>query len=294
MSSPTPTPDPGPAPAPRCYRHPERETWISCARCRRPICPDCMRPASVGFHCPECVAEAARTVRAPRTLGGGAVPTRPGLVTMGLVALNVLAFLPFLVGGPLGQQVYAWGTMLGVSRPFGGVGEVPGVAEGAYWRLLTSAFLHAGILHIAFNMYALVLFGPMLERLLGWARFLALYVTCAVSGSVMAYWFSGPLTPTLGASGAVFGLFGAALVLLYQRGQDVSFLLILLGFNVVLSFRDGISWQGHFGGLVAGLLIGAVVAYAPRPRRDAAQLTVYAVLAIGLVAATLARTAVLT
>jgi membrane associated rhomboid family serine protease len=253
-----------------------------------------MRPAAVGFHCPECVAEAARTVRAPRTIAGGAVPSRPGLVTTVLVALNVLAFLPFLIGGAAGDQLYAWGTMLGRSAGFDNVGVVPGVANGAYWRLLTSAFLHAGILHIAFNMYALVLFGPLLERLLGWARFLVLYLTCAVSGSVMAYWFSGPLTPTLGASGAVFGLFGAALVLLYQRGQDVSFLLLLLGFNVVLSFRSGISWQGHFGGLAAGLLLGAVIAYAPRARRTAAQVAVYSLLAVVLVVATLARTAVLT
>ncbi len=213
---------------------------------------------------------------------------------MVLVALNVLAFLPFLVGGAVGQQEYAWGTMLGLSRPFGGVGDVPGVADGAYWRLLSSAFLHAGILHIAFNMYALVLFGPMLERLLGWVRFLSLYLTCAVSGSVMAYWFSGPFTATLGASGAIFGLFGAALILLHQRGQDVSFLLVLLAFNLVLSFRSGISWQGHLGGLAAGLLIGAVVAYAPRSRRSAAQGAVYALLAIALAVATVARTAALT
>lgn len=300
MSAPTPVPGPSPAVSPRCYRHPDTETWISCARCQRSICTQCMRPAAVGFHCPECVAEAARTVRTPRTLGGGAVPSRPGLVTMVLIGLNVIAFLPFVVGGAIGQQEYAWGTMLGSSRGFEGIGEVPGVAQGAYWRLVSSAFLHAGILHIAFNMYALVLFGPMLERLLGWARFLALYVTCAVSGSVMAYWFSGPFTPTLGASGAVFGLFGAALVLLHKRGQDVSFLLLLLGFNVVLSFRPGISWQGHLGGLVAGLLIGAVVAYAPRSSRSSrtsrtvAQLAVYGVLVVVLAVATGLRTAALT
>jgi membrane associated rhomboid family serine protease len=253
-----------------------------------------MRPAAVGFHCPECVAEASRTVRQPRTVAGGAMPSRPGLVTMVLVAINVLAFLPLLVGGPVAAELRAWGAMLGISANIGDVGVVPGVAQGAYWRLLTSAFLHAGILHIAFNMYALFLFGPTLERLLGWARFLALYLACAISGSVMAYWFSGPLTLTLGASGAVFGLFGAALILLYQRGQDVSFLLLLLGFNVVLSFRPGISWQGHLGGLVAGLLIGAVVAYTPRARRNAAQIAVYGLLIAGLVVATIMRTAALT
>ncbi len=252
-----------------------------------------MRPAAVGFHCPECVDEAARTVRAPRTRAGGAVPSRPGLVTWTLLALNVVAFLPLLAGGSLGDREFAWGTLLGDATRFLGIGVVPGVADGAYWRLLTSAFLHAGLLHIAFNMYALVLFGPLLERLLGWGRFLALYLTCALSGSVLAYWFTAPHTPTLGASGAIFGLFGAALILLHQRGQDVSFLLILLGLNVVLSFRAGISWQGHLGGLLAGLLIGAVVAYVPRAGRGVAQALVFVLLAVVLLAATLARTAVL-
>jgi membrane associated rhomboid family serine protease len=253
-----------------------------------------MRPAAVGFHCPDDAAEASRGVRQPRTAAGGALPDRPGMVTMVLIGLNLLAFLPELTGGALKEQLVAWGAMLGSEANFVEAGVVPGVAQGAYWRLVTSAFLHAGLLHIAFNMYALYLFGPMLERLLGSLRFLALYLVCAVSGSVMAYWFSGPLTPTLGASGAVFGLFGAALVLLYQRGQDVSFLLILLVFNVVLSFRPGVSWQGHFGGLLAGLLIGAVVAYTPRARRNAAQIGLYAVLIAGLAAATVARTLALT
>lgn len=253
-----------------------------------------MRPASVGFHCPECVDEAGRTVRQARTRAGGAVPNRPGIVTWTLLGLNVLAFLPAIVGGAVAATEYAYGTLLGASTLFPGTGLVPGVADGAYWRLLTSAFLHDGYLHIAFNMYALVLFGPMLERLLGSWRFLALYLVCALSGSVVAYWLTSPNTPTLGASGAIFGLFGAALVLLYQRGQDVTFLLLLLAVNVVLSFRGGISWQGHFGGLAAGLLIGAVVAYAPRARRNQAQIGVYALLTAGLVAAILARTAVLT
>jgi membrane associated rhomboid family serine protease len=213
---------------------------------------------------------------------------------MVLIGLNLLAFVPALMGGALEDQLFAWGAMLGSEADFGAAGVVPGVAQGGYWRLMSSAFLHAGLLHIAFNMYALYLFGPTLERILGSFRFLALYLVCAVSGSVMAYWFTGPLTPTLGASGAVFGLFGAALVLLYQRGQDVSFLLLLLVFNVVLSFRPGVSWQGHFGGLLAGLLIGAVVAYTPRARRNAAQIAVYTVLVAGLAAATVVRTMMLT
>jgi membrane associated rhomboid family serine protease len=253
-----------------------------------------MRPAAVGFHCPDDAAEASQGVRQPRTAAGGALPERPGLVTLVLIGLNLLAFLPYLAGGPVREQAVAWGAMLGSEAFFRDAGAVPGVAQGAYWRLLTSAFLHGSVLHIAFNMYALYLFGPTLERILGSLRFLALYLVCAVSGSVMAYWFTGPLTSTLGASGAVFGLFGAALILLYQRGQDVSFLLILLVLNVALSFRPGVSWQGHFGGLLAGLLIGAVIAYTPRAHRNAAQIGLYAVLIGGLAAAVLARTLVLT
>ena len=268
MTDPPPQ-DPQAESTPRCYRHPDRETWIRCQRCGRPICPDCMRPASVGFHCPECVAEGARTQRQPRTLGGGFVPQSPGRVTIVLIAINVVVFALARFGS---QEVVNQTIMLAECSPrppaaacFG----YSGVDQGGWWRLLTSVFLHTEILHILFNMYALWIFGPVLERFLGSSRFLALYLTCGVAGSVAVLYFSPPHLPTLGASGAIFGLFGAAIIIMRSRGMDITSLLVLLGINLVITFTvPNISWQGHLGGLAAGLLFGAVFAYAPRERRN--------------------------
>jgi len=271
--------------APRCYRHTDRETWISCQRCGKPICPDCMRPASVGFHCPDCVAEAAKSVRQPRTAAGGLIPQTAGRVTMVLIGLNLVVFA--IVRFADSQEFYAQSVMLTeCTRPncFG----YEGVDQGAWWRLGTSVFLHTQILHLLFNMYALWVFGPMLERYLGYVRFLALYLTCGLAGSVAVLWLSDPARPTLGASGAIFGLFGAALVLLRSRGLDTSALMLLIGINLVITFTvPDISWQGHLGGLAAGLGIGAMFAYAPRHRRTVVQLvslTGLWVVLLGLVA----------
>ncbi|MGH3359681.1 MAG: rhomboid family intramembrane serine protease, partial [Nocardioidaceae bacterium] len=156
--------------APYCYRHPDRETYISCQRCGRPICPDCMRQASVGFQCPECVSEGARTVRQPRTVAGGIAPRHVGLVSFILIGINVVAFLAQLATGGNDGAVTHWGEMLSVSalvRGTDGVVLLNGVADGGWWRIVTSGFLHFGVLHIVLNMYALYLFGPMLERMLG-------------------------------------------------------------------------------------------------------------------------------
>lgn len=269
MSNPIP-PGAQPQATPRCYRHADRETWIGCQRCGKPICPDCMRPAAVGFHCPDCVAEAARTQRQPRTAAGGLIPQTAGRVTMVLIGINLVFFLIARFAGS--QDFFAQTVMLTDCQRPSCLGY-EGVDQGAWWRLLTSVFLHTQILHILFNMYALWVFGPMLERYLGYVRFLALYVSCGFAGSVAVLWLSDPARPTLGASGAIFGLFGAALVLLRSRGLDTSALLVLLGLNLVITFAvPNISWQGHLGGLAAGLGLGAVFAYAPRQRRTAAQL----------------------
>jgi membrane associated rhomboid family serine protease len=174
-------------------------------------------------------------------------------------------------------------------------GEVlTGVDEGAYWRLLTSAFLHENILHIAFNMYALYLFGPFVERALGRARFIAAYLTMSVGASVFVYWLSEPRGLTIGASGAVFGLFGMALIFLLKARQDVTTLLVLLLINALLSTRGNISWQGHLGGFVVGCLLGATFAYAPRGRRTLVQMAVLATMWIAIVVAVVVRTAQLT
>ncbi|HYJ68064.1 MAG TPA: rhomboid family intramembrane serine protease [Nocardioidaceae bacterium] len=291
-------PDAPDAPAvPHCYRHPDRETWISCQRCGRPICPDCMHSASVGFQCPECIREGRKTTRAPRTLGGGLLPSRSGIVTKILIGLNVLGYIAVLatqtdVDG--WSQVEDKGVLLPVGTTFSDVGHVGGVADGEYWRLLTAAFLHASILHILFNMYALAVFGPMLEQALGYVRFLALYLTTAIASSVTVYWLSPEHQVTVGASGAIFGLFGASFAVLRKRGLDLSPLFMLLAINLFITFAvPNISWQGHIGGLVCGLVLGGVVAYAPREHRNLVQGVAFGVVWLALIVLIVARTNVL-
>ncbi|KQV74749.1 hypothetical protein ASC61_06870 [Aeromicrobium sp. Root344] len=278
----------------RCYRHPDREAYISCQRCERLICPECMNDASVGFQCPSCIAEGAKSVRAPRTMAGGLVSTNVGTVSMVLIAINVAAYLLTLATGGTDGSVFQHGAMLAESR-FNLDGEVlKGVSDGAYWRLLTSAFLHENVLHIAFNMYALYLFGPFVERALGRVRFIAAYLTMSVGASVFVYWLSGPGTLTIGASGAIFGLFGMALILMLKAKQDVSTLLVLLGINAFISTQGNISWQGHLGGFVFGCLLGVVFAYAPRDRRTLVQAGAMVALWAGIVIAVVLRTNQLT
>ena len=278
----------------RCYRHPDREAYISCQRCERLICPECMNDAAVGFQCPSCIVEGAKSVRAPRTLAGGAVSGRDGIVSMTLIGINVVAFLLTLATGGNSGAVFQHGAMLS-STAVNNAGDVlTGVDGGAYWRLLTSAFLHENVLHIAFNMYALYLFGPFVERALGRARFIAAYLTMSVGASVFVYWLSEPRGLTIGASGAVFGLFGMALIFLLKAKQDVTTLLVLLAINAFLSTQGNISWQGHLGGFVVGILLGLVFAYAPRDRRAVVQAGVLAALWIGIVAAVVVRTGQLT
>ncbi|MGI9084839.1 MAG: rhomboid family intramembrane serine protease [Aeromicrobium sp.] len=263
----------------RCYRHADREAYISCQRCGRLICPDCMRDASVGFQCPECVAEGRKSVREPRTVVGGAISASAGSVSMAILGINVVAFLLQLATEGSDSSIFQLGAMQGFA-----------VAQGDYWRLLTAAFLHAGILHIAFNLYALYLFGPFVERALGTARFVIAYLTMAIASSVFVYWLTAPQIATIGASGAVFGLFGLALVLLIRAGQDVRTLLVLLAINAVISLQGNISWQGHLGGFVTGLALGAALAYAPRERRAAIQLAAFSLTWVGIVVAVVLRT----
>lgn len=303
MSQPTqPTP---PAGVPVCYRHPGRESHIRCQRCGRPICPDCMRDAAVGFQCPDCVAEGARTTRSGRTAYGGLRPTKVGSTSIGLIAVNVAVWVAVLVTGggasrlvdllalrPNGLCVTGQGGFEVSAARCDGVGTfLPGVVDGALWQVLTSGFTHVQVLHIAFNMFALYVLGPQLEAALGRARFLALYFLSLLAGSAVVLWFAGEYQATLGASGAVYGLFAALFVLARKVGGDVRQLGLLIAVNVVITFAvPGISWQGHLGGFVGGLLVALVLVYSPRgPRRTAYQLGGLALITLVVLAALVAR-----
>jgi membrane associated rhomboid family serine protease len=269
---------------PTCYRHPERETWVSCVRCGRPACPDCLRDAAVGQQCVECIRGASQGTRQARTAFGGR-PVATAAVTWTLVGLNVVLFLVELAKPSLATD---WG-LLGY-EPLSSGGPVQGIAAGQWYRLITSAFLPPatglgglGFLDILFNMWALVVVGPSLEQLLGRVRFLAVYLLSAIGGGVAFYLFGPPYVFALGASGAVFGLFGAWLVVARKLRLDVRGIVTIIAINLAFSliYRSTIAWQDHVGGLIVGMLTTAAFAYAPRKNRAVVQaLAAVAILAI--------------
>jgi membrane associated rhomboid family serine protease len=268
------------AQVPTCYRHPSRETYVRCTRCDRYICPDCMRSAAVGHQCVECVREGGRTVRRTRTVFGGRVSTTP-VVTYTLIAINVVVFLLQSAGRGV-EQRYA----LAASAV---------AADGQYERLLTSAFMHYGIAHLLLNMWALYVVGQPLEQWLGRIRFAALYGLSALGGSVMVYLFAAPNSLTAGASGAVFGLFGAIFVVAKRLNYDVRGIAVLIVLNLVITFTfPGISWQGHVGGLITGSALALAYAYAPRQSRTLVQVGASIAVAAAVVALVVFRTAQLT
>lgn len=259
-----------------------------------------MRSASVGFQCPSCVKEGAATVRAPRAAFGGRVYARPD-VTYALIGLNVLMFLlttatgTGLVFGGNPSSVFR-DLALVPTTVFAGfqVYSGDGVAQGAYYRLLTSTFLHFGIVHIALNMYCLYLLGPALEQAFGRIRFAGLYLLSGLAGAALSYSLGPANEQAAGASGAVFGLFAAFFVLQHRRGGDVSQILTTIGINLVFSFSLAgyIDWRGHVGGLIGGGLVAAALVYAPKgPRRWVAQLAGAVVVAVLIGAVVAARTA---
>jgi membrane associated rhomboid family serine protease len=283
------------AAAPVCYRHPDRETWIRCQRCERPICPDCMNSASVGFQCPNCIREGARTVRSPRAPYGGSPSANPAFTSIGLIVLNIAVWLSIRADDGLIDKLALLPQSAVRVDPDGSRHVIEGVSGGAYWQLATSVFSHVEVLHIAFNMLALYFLGPQLEAILGRARFLAIYLLSGLAGSTAVMWLSHSNGQTLGASGAIFGLMGALLVVGLKLRANVQQLLFWIGINVVftVSASSYISWQGHLGGLVGGALLAALVVYAPRQRRAAFQWTGLAAFAIVCVVLVAARAAAL-
>lgn len=257
--------EPTEAAAPVCPRHPDRVAYVRCQRCGRPACPECQRPAAVGVQCVDCVRESRRTAPRVRTVFGGAASTsgaggRP-VVTFTIIGICVASWLLQLVtGGAWTELLWFW--------PWGGAIEP--------WRFLTASFLHStSPLHILFNMYALWITGQFLEPLLGRLRFTVLCLLSAVGGSVGVLLLAGDpfassawVTPVVGASGMVFGLFGAMLPVLRRLGRSLGQVLVLLAINGAIGFFvPNISWQAHLGGLVTGALVATAYAYAPKERR---------------------------
>jgi membrane associated rhomboid family serine protease len=267
-SGPTSGEPASPADPPTCYRHPGRDAYVRCVRCERRICPDCMIPASVGFQCPECVKEGNKDVRQARTIFGGKVSADPGWVSKVLIAINVVAFVLQQAVDGFTARYYDIGAL-----PPPPIGDpVVGVAAGEYYRLITSAFLHGSVFHLLLNMYALYVFGPILEGALGRIRFTVLYFLSALGGSAVSYAFANPAQPSLGASGAVFGLLGAFLVINRRLGRDNTAVMILLAINVAYGFVvPRIDWRAHLGGLVTGALVALAFAYAPPKHRTLVQ-----------------------
>jgi len=291
VAVPAPAPGGGGADVPTCFRHPGRETYLSCVRCGRPACPECLRSAPVGQQCVECIRAGNRGARMPTAVfGGRAVSGAP--VTYTLIGLNVLLYLVEWVY----PRIVDYFDMIGVARDPALHNQLVGVATGQEYRLITSAFLHEpglsgfGPAHIIFNMWALLLVGPGLERLLGRLRFLSVYLLSALGGSVLFYVLAPPNEPALGASGAIFGLFGAWFVVSKRLQVDSRAIIFLIVINLVISFVvRGIAWQDHVGGLITGGLLTAAYAYAPRQHRALIQAGATVAVVGLLVAAVLVR-----
>ena len=251
-----------------CYRHPGAQAGVVCQRCDRPICPQCMHQASVGFHCPECVAEHQTKVVRAGALG----PAQP-VVTWTLIAINTAVWL-------LGQVVWKTNDLLNTSNGairVGGlfsngiqvnpatnqpIGALIGVAHGQWYRLLSAGFVHVSIFHLGMNMWALYVLGRLTEQLFGRSRMVLIYLVSLLAGSVGALLYA-PDSLTVGASGAIFGLMGAVLVVAKARGMAMrdTGLLWVLGINLVLTFGLSryISVGAHIGGLIGGGIAGLLI-----------------------------------
>ncbi len=296
-------PSEGPAATgvPTCYRHPGRETWIRCQRCDKPICPDCMRDAAVGFQCPDCVKQAAKGSRQNKAMYGGERSADPRLTTFVLIGINVVVWLAITATGgnksrlvdllalrPQGYCAPGDGYIYPPTHPvctLTPATDYPGFADGAWWQVITAAFTHVEIWHLAMNMFALFVFGPVLEGIVGRARFLAIYLVATLASSVLVLYLSSEYGSTVGASGAIFGLLGALLVVARKGRLNSSWLTqnLVLGLVVTVVGWRYISWQGHLGGLIGGALAAAIIAYAPKAHRSLFQWCGLLVLTVALV-----------
>lgn len=261
-----------------CYRHPDRQSYILCQRCGRTICTECQTQAAVGVHCPECIREARASEprRKPAILRTLRRPGNAPVVTYSLIGVTALVYvLQMLPGSPVTNALAFFGPFT-PTEP---------------WRMITALFVHSqgSLLHILFNMFSLFIFGPLIEGMVGRARFLALYLVAGLGGSV-AVLVLAPVTPVVGASGAIFGLLGAYFVIQRKLGGNNVQILIVIGLNLVIGFLPGtnIAWQAHLGGLIAGAAVAFV--YLRTRRRD--QRTVQLALVAGIVVALIAITVI--
>lgn len=309
-----PTADQTAAGVPTCYRHPDRETWIRCQRCDKPICPDCMRDAAVGFQCPDCVKQANKGSRQNRAMYGGERSADPRLTSYVLIGINAVVWLAITASGGRLSRVADWfalaptGSCGSTSTPDQYYPGIPtsqvcetftsgdgfwkvGVADGAWWQLITSAFTHIEIWHVAMNMFALFVFGPALEGIVGRARFLAIYLVSALASSTLVLYLSSPDGSTVGASGALFGLLGALLVVARKAKLNSQWLVqnLVLGVVITVVGWQMISWQGHLGGFLGGAASAFVIAYAPRANRAVVQWAGVGLLAVVLLSLAFVR-----
>ena len=274
MSSETETP------AGVCYRHPNLQSWVLCQRCGRTICPSCQTQAAVGVQCPECVREGRASMprRSRGALRSVLAPGSAPIVTYALTGITVVLFL-------LQQVTSGTVTRAGI--------YVPALTALEPWRMITSIFLHGGLLHVGLNMLSLVFVGRALEPLLGRGRFLALYLLSGFAGSVAVLLIGNAYTGVLGASGAIFGLLGAFLLIGRRMGANITPMIILVGINLVLGFVvSGISWQAHVGGLIGGALVALIYLRTRRAAQRNLQIALVTALAAAIVTVTVVGFAV--
>ena len=264
-----------------CYRHPDRQSFVLCQRCGRTICGECQTQAAVGVICPECMRE--QRANAPRTkpalltrlnrMTGDGTP----VVTYSIIALTALVYLLQFLPGVTRALQYA--GLYSYSVAF------------EPWRMLTSVLVHASPLHILLNMYTLWIFGSLLERMLGRWRFLVVYVLSGLAGSLGVLFLSAPTIPVVGASGAIFGVMGAFLVIHQRMGANMTQLIVLIGLNLAIGFLPGfsISWQAHLGGLIGGALLGLIFVQTRKRSQQTMQVALLAVLAAVMILLSLSK-----
>jgi membrane associated rhomboid family serine protease len=267
-----------------CYRHPGRQSFVLCQRCGKTVCPECQVQAAVGVHCVDCARQNRPVRPKPRFVTAFRSTSTQPVVTYSLIGVTAFFFvlqnIPGLGSAVTGALQYAGAyTQLG-----SGVSLEP-------WRLLTSVFMHGGILHLLFNMYALYVFGQLLEHMLGRGRYLALYLLAGLGGSVAVDLIASPYQPVVGASGAIFGLMGAYFVIQRHLGGTNKQLLVLVAINLVIGFIPGlgIAWQAHVGGLVAGAAMGLIFTSTRNIRQKTMQIGLLVAVGVALVAVVVAR-----